>query len=70
MTLTQFTKGTDKKRNIVYTVCSIIMLLAIVMIPVSGWIGMPGWSIMLFEFIHLEAFAIAWFTKSKFKVTK
>lgn len=70
MTLTQFTKGTDKKRNIIYTVCSIIMLLAIVMIPVSGWIGMPGWSTMLFEFIHLEAFAVAWFTKSKFKVVK
>ena len=70
MTLTQFTKGTDKKRNIIYTVCSIIMLLAIVMIPVSGWIGMPDWSTMLFEFIHLEAFAVAWFTKSKFKVVK
>ena len=70
MTLTQFTKGTDKKRNVVYIVCSIIMLLAIVMIPVSGKIGMPNWSTMLFEFIHLEAFATAWFTKSKFKVVK
>ena len=65
MTLTQFTKGNNTKRNILYRVCGIIMLLALLCLPVSSILSWEGWTTMLFEFIMLEAFAVAWIAKSK-----
>lgn len=66
MTLTQFTKGTDKTRNKIYYICGAIMgvaLLGIVVIP-----NFP-FRMMILEFIMLEAFAVAWITKSKVKIS-
>ena len=70
MTITQFTKGNDKKRNIVYYVCGAIMLAAIIMCAIRMWLGWAGYWVMVFEFIMLEAFAVAWITKSKAVFTK
>lgn len=65
MTFTQFTKGQDKKRNLIYRICGIIMFVSIIMIPVSGWLNFPGWSTMLWEFCHLESFCFSWLVKSR-----
>lgn len=67
MTLTQFTKGTDKKRNICYYVCGTLILLAILLLilTVVGWFPYFKYSTMVYEFIMLEAFSVAWIVKSK-----
>ena len=66
MTLTQFTKGKHKKRNILYRICGVVILLAMVMIALSSFIPFLNFrtSTMFFELIMLEAFCVAWLTKS------
>ena len=65
MTLTQFTKGQDKLRNKIYYSCSAIMLVALALVPIKSICGWPDWCMMIFEFFMLEAFSVAWITKSK-----
>lgn len=66
MTLTQFTKGGHKKRNILYRVCGIAMIAALVMLGISMFIPVLNFhgAVMVYELIMLEAFAVAWLTKS------
>lgn len=66
MTLTQFTKGNDATRNKIYYICGVIMALALL-----GVIVIPDFPfrMMILEFIMLEAFSVAWITKSKVKIT-
>lgn len=66
MTLTQFTKGKHKKRNILYYICGGIMLLAMLLTGLSSFISFLNFNacVMVYELIMLEAFAIAWLTKS------
>lgn len=65
MTLTQFPKGKNARRNILYRVCGVIMLFALLCIPIKIVLLWENWTMMLFEFIMLEAFAVAWIAKSK-----
>ena len=66
MTITQFTKGGHKKRNILYYICGSIMLAALAMLGLSmaiPAINFPG-ATMVYELIMLEAFAVGWLVKS------
>lgn len=64
MTLTQFTKGKRKKRNVCYYVCSGIMAVGILLVILKNIFGWVEFTIMIFEAIMLEAFAVAWIVKS------
>ena len=66
MTLTQFTKGKHKRRNILYYICGAVILLAMLLTGLSYFISVLNFnaSTMVYELIMLEAFAIAWLTKS------
>lgn len=70
MTLTQFTKGSNKKRNRVYIICGIVMLIALLLVPVKNTFGWPTWTMMLLEFIMLEAFSVSWIVKSKVAIQR
>lgn len=64
MILTQFTKGGRSRRNIIYYICGIIMLLAMGVVAVGMFVNFVPYMTMICEFIMLEAFAIAWIIKS------
>lgn len=64
MILTQFTKGGRKKRNILYYICGIIMLIAMVFAVISMYCNWVPYMTMILEIVMLEAFAIAWIVKS------
>lgn len=65
MTLTQFTKGSHKNRNLVYYICAGIMLAALAFTPLyNNVFHLPDYWMMILEFIMLEAFAVAWLVKS------
>lgn len=66
MTITQFTKGSHKKRNILYYVCGGIMIASLLLLGLSMLIPVLNFSgaVMVYEFIMLEAFAVAWLVKS------
>lgn len=66
MTLTQFTKGKHKYRNILYYICGGIILLAMLLMGLSYFIACLNFnaSTMIYELIMLEAFSVAWLTKS------
>lgn len=66
MTLTQFTKGKHKRRNILYYICGSIILLAMLLTGLSSFVEVLNFNacVMVYELIMLEAFAIAWLTKS------
>lgn len=64
MILTQFTKGTHKRRNVIYHICGTLMIIFILFIGISSMIGLPGYMTMVCEFVILEAFAVAWIIKS------
>ena len=64
MILTQFTKGGRKKRNILYYICGIIMLIAMVFVVISMYCNWVPYMTMILEIVMLEAFAIAWIVKS------
>lgn len=65
MTLTQFTKGKNKRRNALYVICGMIMAIALALVPAKILLHWADWIMMLLELIMLEAFAIAWIVKSK-----
>ena len=65
MILTQFTKGQDKKRNIVYYICGAVIIAAMVSIMLN-----IQWMTIVNEFIMLEAFAVAWIVKSRAIIIK
>lgn len=66
MTLTQFTKGKHKYRNILYSICGVVILVAMLLLGLSYFISALNFnaSTMIYELIMLEAFSIAWLTKS------
>lgn len=66
MTLTQFTKGKHKYRNIIYYICGGVILLAMLLTGLSSFTAVLNFNycIMIYELIMLEAFSIAWLTKS------
>ena len=65
MILTQFTKGKDKTRNKVYYICGTV-IIAFMLNQLCAYIfHFPGYWTLINEFVMLEAFAVAWITKSK-----
>jgi hypothetical protein len=64
MILTQFTKGGRSRRNIIYYICGVIMLLAMGVVAIGMFVNFVPYMTMICEFIMLEAFAIAWIIKS------
>lgn len=64
MTLTQFTKGTHKRRNTIYRICGWTMLVFMVIVGISTVLGLPGYMTMICEAGMLWAFSIAWIVKS------
>lgn len=66
MTITQFTKGKHKRRNILYYICGIVMLLCLVLLGLGSIIPCLAFKgyVMLYELIMLEAFALSWLVKS------
>lgn len=66
MTLTQFPKGTHKRRNTIYRICGWTMLAALAGIGLGSFLGLPGYTTMICETVLLEAFAVAWIIKSGF----
>ena len=64
MILTQFTKGSDMKRNMVYYICGSIMVGFMINQVITSKLGIPGMTYVN-EFFMLEAFAVAWIVKSR-----
>lgn len=64
MILTQFTKGGHKRRNIIYYVCGIIMLAAMLVLVLGMFFDFAPYMVMICETVMLEAFAVAWIIKS------
>ena len=64
MILTQFTKGKQKRKNIIYRICGWVMVAVMALIIVGRFFTQPAYMTMIYEFIMLEAFAVAWITKS------
>ena len=69
MILTQFTKGKDKKRNVVYYICGAIMVLGMISQLVTSYLNI-NWMTLINEFVMLEAFAVAWIVKSRAMLVK
>ena len=69
MILTQFTKGQDKKRNLVYYICGSVMGLFMIVQVITASLNIT-WMTLVNEFFLLEAFAVAWVVKSKVVFTK
>lgn len=64
MILTQFTKGHNKVRNIIYYICGAIIVLFMISQAVTSVLNIP-WMTVVNEFFMLEAFAVAWIVKSR-----
>lgn len=64
MTLTQFPKGTHKRRNTIYRICGAIMLVFMAVVAMAAVFDWPGYMTMICEAGMLEAFAVAWIIKS------
>ena len=64
MTLTQFTKGNHKRRNIIYRICGWIMLALMAVAVLSSVLDWPDFMTMICETGMLWAFAVAWIVKS------
>ena len=64
MILTQFTKGQDKKRNRLYYICGVIIVIAMISQVITSILNI-GWMTLINEFFMLEAFAVAWIIKSR-----
>lgn len=64
MTLTQFTKGSHKRRNTIYRTCGLIMLFCMLVLAVGYFAELPGYMTMICEAAMLEAFSFAWIVKS------
>ena len=64
MTLTQFTKGSHKKRNTIYRICGWAMLAFMALVGLSAIFNLPDYMTMVCEAGMLWAFAVAWIVKS------
>lgn len=64
MTLTQFTKGKNKRRNIIYRICGWTILTLMAVIGLGVFFDGPGYITMICEAGMLWAFSIAWIIKS------
>lgn len=64
MTLTQFPKGTHKRRNTIYRICGGVMLAFMAVVALATVFNWPGYMTMICEAGMLEAFAVAWIIKS------
>ncbi len=64
MILTQFTKGGQKRKNTIYRICGWTMVVVMVLVVVGRFFPHPPYMTMIYEFILLEAFAVAWIVKS------
>ena len=64
MILTQFTKGKRKQNNIVYRICGWIMVATMALVVVGRFFPHPRYMTTIYEFVLLEAFAVAWVLKS------
>lgn len=64
MILTQFTKGKDARRNKVYYICGTVIVVFMISQVITSMLNIP-WATIVNEFFMLEAFAVAWITKSK-----
>ena len=70
MILTQFTKGKDRKRNLIYGACGSVIILFMLNQVITTLVDAPGYWTMINEFFMLEAFAVAWITKSRVHIVK
>lgn len=64
MILTQFTKGGQKRKNTIYRICGWTMVAVMILVVVGRFFRHPPYMTMIYEFILLEAFAVAWIVKS------
>lgn len=64
MILTQFTKGNQKRNNTIYRICGWTMVVVMALVVASYFLPLPSYMTMIYEFILLEAFAVAWIVKS------
>ena len=64
MILTQFTKGNQKRNNTIYRICGWIMVFVMALVAVSRFLPLPAYMTMVYEFVMLEAFSVAWIVKS------
>lgn len=64
MILTQFTRGKDAKRNRVYYFCGSIIVVFMISQVITSIFNI-AWATIINEFFMLEAFAVAWITKSR-----
>lgn len=69
MILTQFTRGQDKKRNLVYYICGSIIIVFMISQAVTSFLRI-NWMTVVNEFFMLEAFAVAWIVKSRAVIIK
>lgn len=70
MILCRFTKGANKKKNVLYRVCATIIFASVLGIGLTTLLSLPGYMIIVFEFVLLESFAVAWIVKSNVKFDK
>lgn len=64
MILTQFTKGRHKRRNTIYRICGWVMVAMMLLVVIDRFLPLPPYMTMIYEFIMLEVFAVAWIVKS------
>ena len=64
MILTQFTKGNQKRNNAIYRICGWTMIGVMALVVASYFLPLPSYMTMIYEFVLLEAFAVAWIVKS------
>jgi hypothetical protein len=64
MILTQFTKGNHKRNNTIYRICGWTMVAVMALVVAGRFFNQPAYMTMVYEFILLEAFAVAWIVKS------
>lgn len=64
MTLTQFPKGSHRRRNTIYRICGWTMLASMAFVGLGFVLDLPAYLTMICEAGMLEAFALAWIVKS------
>lgn len=64
MTVTQFTKGARKRRNLIYRTCGYTMIAFMIVVGLASVFDWPGYMTMICETGMLWAFAFAWIIKS------
>lgn len=64
MTLTQFPKGSHKRRNTIYRICGWLMFAFMAVVGLAFIFDWPSYMTMICETGMLWAFAVAWIIKS------